>query len=282
MTIPVLRKSLEQGVFSITLSRPEQYNTITAQLRDALNDALEEAQQNSEARVVLLQADGPAFCAGYDLQIAVENQAEEATQRHWDSVADYHVISAYTRVFQKLWYLSKPTIASVQGWCLAGGCDLALWADVIVAGRSASFGYPPARVWGVPTNPMWMHRLGYQAAKRYLLTGDEIPASRALELGLVQELCDDSELRDSSLKLAQRMARLPLNQLEMLKMFSNHQADYSGLQTTKLLGTLFDGIARHTREGDEFVKHAASVGFRQAVRERDAPFGDYGTIRLPN
>lgn len=279
MTNPVLRQSLDQGVFSITLSRPQQYNTITPHLRDSLNDALEEAQQNPEARVVLLQAEGPAFCAGYDLQIAVEDQVEEANQRHWDSVADYHVISSYVRVFQKLWYLSKPTIVSVQGWCLAGGCDLALWADVIVAGRSASFGYPPARVWGVPTNPMWMHRLGYQATKRYLFTGDEISATRAFELGLIQELVDDSILRETSLALARRMACLPLNQLEMLKMFCNHQADQSGLQTTKLLGILFDGIARHTREGQDFVTRAANVGFRQAVRERDAPFGDYGTAK---
>jgi enoyl-CoA hydratase len=277
MTNSTLRLSLDNGVFSITLSRPRQYNTITAELRDALNQALDQAQSEPEARVVLLRAEGPAFCAGYDLQMATDNQANEAAQRSWDSVSDYHVVSSYVRVFQKLWYLSKPTIASVQGWCLAGGCDLALWADVIVAGRSASFGYPPARVWGIPTNPMWLDRLGHQAAKRYLLTGDEILAPRALELGLVQEVFADAELEGASLALARRMARLPLNQLEMLKIFCNHQAEQTGLQTTKLLGTLFDGIARHTQEGQDFVARAASVGFRQAVRERDAPFGDYGT-----
>jgi enoyl-CoA hydratase len=265
-------------VMVLTLCRAERYNTITAQLRDELDAALECAQHDAGVKVVLLRAEGPAFCAGYDLQIATAHAADESVAtRQWDSVADMHMISSYVRVFQKLWYLSKPTVCAVKGWCLAGGTDLALWSDLILAGRSAVFGYPPSRVWGVPTNPLWVPRVGLQAAKRFLLTGDEIPSEQALGLGLVQQVVADDELDRTALALAHRMGALPLSQLEMLKLFCNHQAEFAGLQTTRLLGILFDGVARHTQEGLDFVTHARANGFRQAVRDRDRPFRDYGS-----
>jgi enoyl-CoA hydratase len=169
----------------------------------------------------------------------------------------------------------------VHGWCIAGGTDLVLCSDVIIAAENASFGYPPARVWGTPTTAMWVYRLGLERAKRYLLTGDEIPARKAAELGLILEVVPDAELLDRARALAARMARLPLNQLIMLKLLCNQTAEHMGLTSTRLLGTLFDGVARHTQEGLDFVGRASEVGFRQAVRERDDPFGDYGSRRKP-
>jgi enoyl-CoA hydratase len=191
-------------------------------------------------------------------------------------MADLALISTFVDVYMKLWYASKPTIAAVQGWCIAGGSDMVLCADMIVAARNATFGYPPSRVWGTPTTAMWVHRMGLEQAKRYLLTGDEIPAEKAAQLGLILEVVDDDDLQDHAAALAQRMAQVPLNQLQMLKLLCNQTAEHMGLGTTRLLGSLFDGIARHTPEGADFVKRAADVGFRQAVRDRDRPFGDYG------
>ncbi len=107
----------------------------------------------------------------------------------------------------------------MHGWCIAGGTDLVLNADLIVSGESARFGYPPARVWGIPEAPwLWVARLGLEQAKRYLLTGDEITAEEAARLGLVLECVPDADLLDRATGLAQRMARLPLNQLQMLKL----------------------------------------------------------------
>ena len=177
----------------------------------------------------------------------------------------------------KLWYAWKPTIAAVQGWCIAGGTDMVLCADLIVAGESAVFGYPPARVWGVPTTPMWVYRLGLENAKRYLLTGDEIPATEAARMGMILETVPDDALHNHAEELARRMAQLPLTQLVMLKKQCNQVAENMGIASTITLGTLFDGIARHTQEGIDFVRRAQEVGFRQAVRERDDPFGDYGS-----
>lgn len=273
-----IHTGLEDGVFTITLARPEEYNTITPQLRDDLSAAIDEGDADEEARVILLRVEGPAFCAGYGLDWSTEMQAEESgATRSWDSVADLRGISSFVNVYMKLWYAWKPTIAAVQGWCIAGGTDMVLCADMIVAGEGAKFGYPPSRVWGTPTTAMWVYRLGLERAKRYLLTGDEIPAPEAARIGMILETVPDDELADHSMALAKRMALLPTNQLVMLKLLCNQTVENMGLTSSRTLGSLFDGVARHTQEGIDFVARSRDVGIRQAVRDRDDPFGDYGS-----
>jgi enoyl-CoA hydratase len=267
-------------VRSLLLSRPAQLNTITPQLRDELAGAIAEADRDHHVRVMLLRAEGRAFCAGFALEAAVAAQAGEGGRRAWDSVADLGMISTYADTWALLHRCSKPTVAAVHGWCIGGGTDLVLNADVIVAGDSAVFGYPPSRVWGTPEAPwLWVARLGLERAKRYLLTGDEIPGPEAARVGLVLECVPDAELLEVATGLAQRMAQLPLNQLQMLKLLCNQTAQQYQPDTSRLLGCLFDGVARHTQEGLDFVGRAGEVGFRQAVRERDEPFGDYGQRR---
>lgn len=277
---PAVRTETEAGVRSIVLCRPEEYNTITPQLRDELAAAVDDADADPSVRVMLLRADGPAFCAGYGLDWSTELQAAEAASgRVWDSARDYRMLSTFVDVYMKFWYAAKPTIAAVHGWCIAGGTDLVLCTDLVVAGEGATFGYPPSRVWGTPTTPMWVYRLGFEQTKRYLLTGDEIPAPRAAEIGLVCECVPDAALLDHATALARRMAMLPGNQLEMLKLLCNQTAENMGLRSARTLGTLLDGVARHTQEGQDFVARSRDAGFRQAVRERDNPFGDYGSRR---
>jgi len=276
---PAVRTESDAGVRSIVLSRPHEYNTITPELRDELAAAVDAADADRDVHVILLRADGPAFCAGYGLDWSTQAQAQEGATRErvWDSVADYQMMSRFVATYMKLWYASKPTIAAVQGWCIAGGTDMVLCADLIVAGESAVFGYPPARVWGTPTTAMWVYRMGLEQAKRYLLTGDEIPATEAARIGLILEAVPDGELQEHAAALAGRMARLPLNQLQMLKLLCNQTAESMGMASSRTLGTLFDGIARHTQEGIDFVARSGEIGFRDAVRERDDPFGDYGS-----
>jgi len=278
-----LRTETADGVRSIVLCRAAEYNTITPALRDELAAAIDEADADRDVHVILLCADGPAFCAGYGLDWAVDAQAAEraageaGTRRAWDSVGDLQMMGRFVETYLKLWYARKPTIAAVQGWCIGGGTDMVLCADLIVAAEGARFGYPPSRVWGTPTTAMWVYRLGFERAKRYLLTGDEIPARTAADIGLVLEVVPDDALQAHAFALAQRMARVPVSQLVMLKLLVNQTAENMGLTASRTLGTLFDGIARHTQEGLDFVRRAEEVGFRQAVRERDDPFGDYGS-----
>ncbi len=273
-----IRLDTQDGVRIITFCRPHEYNTITPQLRDELDAAIEDADADRDVRVLLLRAEGPAFCSGYGLDWATPGQAQEQQrERVWDSAADLQMIGRFVKTYQKLWYASKPSIAAVQGWCICGGTDMVLWSDVIVAADDAVFGYPTSRLWGVPTTPMWVYRIGFEKAKRYLLTGDEVPAAEAERIGLVSEVVPRAALDEHALALAQRMARLPLNQLQMIKLYCNQTAENMGLRSATTLAMLFDGVARHTQEGLDFVARAGEAGFRQAVRERDAPFNDYGS-----
>jgi enoyl-CoA hydratase len=278
-----LRSETVDHVQVLTLARADEYNTINPAFRDALSGALDDAERDRDVRAVLLQADGPAFCAGYQLDWATAGQAaaEAESTRVWDSVADIQMIGRYATTWAKLHTISKPTIAAVQGWCIAGGTNMVLNADLIVCSESARFGYPPMRVWGIPEAPwVWVARLGLERAKRYLFTGDEMSGPEAAALGLVLECVPDDELRTHALALATRVARLPLEQLQMIKWALNDTArEMYSPDTSRMLGCLFDGVARHTQEGLDFVARSVDVGFRQAVRERDDPFGDYGSRR---
>ena len=283
-----IRVETAEGVRSLILCRAQEYNTITPQLRDELAQAIDDADADRDVRVILLRAEGPAFCAGYGLDWSTAAQAGEQNlldraatggERVWDSVADLRMMKRFVDTYMKLWYAQKPTIAAVQGWCIGGGTDMVLCADMIVAGEGAKFGYPPSRVWGTPTTAMWVYRMGLEKAKRYMLTGDEISAREAARIGLILEAVPDERLQEHATALARRMAQVPLNQLIMLKLLANQTAENMGFASSRTLGTLFDGIARHTQEGLDFVQRAQQVGFRQAVRERDDPFGDYGSRR---
>lgn len=276
---PAIRVEDEGAVRSLVLCRPDEYNTITPQLRDELAAAIDAADRDAHVRVILIRAEGRAFCAGFglDWSTLAQSREHEGRTRVWDSVADLQMIGTFARTFAKLFECSKPTLAAVHGWCVAGGTDMILNADLIVCSESAVFGYPPARVWGTPEAPwVWVARLGLERAKRYLFTGDEIPGPEAARIGLVLECVPDAALQEHARALAQRMARLPLNQLQMMKLLCNHAARALQPETSRLLGCLMDGVARHTQEGLDFVARAQEVGFRQAVRERDHPFSDYG------
>ena len=271
----------DAGVRTMTLCRPGEYNTITPQLRTELADAIDSAQHDDSVRVLLLNAEGPAFCAGYDLGWATREQANDEqveNSRVWDSESDLHMIGEFAATWAKLHDSIKPTIAAVNGWCIAGGSNIVFNAHMIVIGESARFGYPPSRVWGIPEAPWtWVARMGLQQARRYMLTGDEITAQMALDMGLVLQVSADDDLANDAWALATRIAQVPTNQLEMITRSLNAVADHMyDPPASRRLGTLFDGVARHSQEGKDFIARSEDVGFREAVRERDRPFGDYG------
>ena len=124
-----LRTETAAGVRTIVLDRAAEYNTITPTLRDELAVAIDAAEADHDVRVILLRADGPAFCAGYGLDWSTAAQARElgdGAGRAWDSVADMAVMGRFVDTYLKLWYARKPTVAAVQGWCIGGGTDMVL------------------------------------------------------------------------------------------------------------------------------------------------------------
>jgi len=264
-----------EGVATLTLDRPDRLNTIDPELIADLEAALDAAEADDAVRVVRLRGAGRSFCAGYDIGWGAEVMEEAEGGEPWDPMADYRMMSRFVRAYMRLWRSPEPVIAQVHGFCVGGGTDFALCSDLIVCAEDCRIGYPPARVWGSPTTAMWVYRLGLERAKRLLLTGDALDGRRAVEWGLASECHPAGELDERAFALARRVALLPANQLQMMKLLVNQAYEQMGLPVTQLIGTLLDGAARHTPEGFAFSR-AAMEDVRRAVADRDAPFGDYG------
>ncbi len=284
----------------ITLNRPERANGITLEMPAEIAACVERANLDPEVHVIALSGNGKGFCGGYDLVISAEQKtdtdahadarrptgspldAKVQLKNHtpgqvWDPMTDYAMMSRNVRGFMSLFHSDKPVVCKIQGFCIAGGSDLAFCADLLVVEDTAKIGYPPARVWGVPTTALWAYRIGAERAKRLLFTGDSVSGKEAVEWGLACECAPANELDRHFESLLERIARVPVNQLMMHKLLVNQGLLAQGLQGTQLLGTVFDGIARHTQEGFAFQQRAAEAGFKAAVRERDEPFGDFGS-----
>jgi enoyl-CoA hydratase len=266
-----------ERIARLTLNRPERGNGLTPGLLGELGQCVERADLDPDVHVLLLAGSGKGFCGGYDLVWSAEGKLpNHDPSEPWDPMVDYAGMSRNVRTFMSLFQCSKPVICKVHGFCVAGGTDLALCSDLLVIAADAKIGYPPARVWGSPTTSMWAYRLGAQQAKRLLFTGDCLSGAEALEWGLAIEAPAPEELDEKAEALARRIAQVPVNQLQMMKLLVNQSLYSQGLHATQLIGTVFDGITRHTKEGYAFAARAAEGGWREAVRERDEPFGDFG------
>jgi enoyl-CoA hydratase len=288
--------SVTGRIARITLNRPERGNGITLELPRELAACVERANLDPAVHAIALSGNGKGFCGGYDLVASAENRMSDeqgaapsgspldpAVQRRnhdpdatWDPILDWQMMSRNVRGFMSLFHSDKPVVCKVHGFCVAGGTDMALCSDLLVIEDVAKIGYPPARVWGVPTTAVWAHRIGIEKTKRLLFTGDCLSGTEAVAWGLATEAAPRATLDERFEILLERIARMPINQLVMMKLLVNQTVMAAGLHTTQLLGTVFDGISRHTPEGYAFQKRAAEAGFKQAVHERDEPFGDFG------
>lgn len=261
----------------ITLDRPERGNGITLEMPVELAACVERANRDPDVHVIALAGNGKGFCGGYDLVWSAEQELPNHDPTvPWDPMVDYQMMSRNVRGFMSLFHSDKPVVCKAHGFCVAGGTDMALCSDLLVIDDDAKIGYPPARVWGVPTTAVWAYRIGIEKAKRLLFTGDCLSGKEAVAWGLATESAPRAELDARFESLLGRIARVPVNQLVMHKLLVNQTVLAAGLSVTQILGTVFDGISRHTKEGYAFQRRASEVGFKQAVRERDEPFGDFG------
>jgi enoyl-CoA hydratase len=264
-------------VARITLNRPERGNAITLDMPRELAECVERANLDLDVHAIALAGNGSGFCGGYDLSAYANTEIPNHNpDENWDPVLDYQMMSRNVRGFMSLFWSDKPVITKLHGFCVAGGTDMALCSDLLVVSEDVKIGYPPARVWGVPTTALWAHKLGTTRAKRLLLTGDSLSGQQAFDWGLATECAAADQLDGVFEDLVQRVARLPINQLVMHKLQVNQTIVAQGLQSTQTMSTFFDGISRHTPEGYDFARRAMEIGFKEAVRERDEPFGDFG------
>jgi len=256
----------------IVLNRPERLNAISLDMPDELERAVAEANADGDVRAIILKGAGRAFCAGFDLSPGL---LTGPPMGEWDPTEDYLLTTTLARKFMSLWYSRKPTIAQVHGWCVAGGTDMVLCSDIIIAAEDAQIGYAPARIWGSPLTAMWVYRLGPEWAKRLLLTGDPVDGRTAERIGLIHKAVPADRLEEEVEGLAQRMANIPVSQLASMKLLVNQAYENMGLHTTQLLGSILDGLMRHTPDGMAWRQQIDEKGIRAAIDARDGPFGDY-------
>ena len=292
--LKTMRYEVTGRIARITLDRPARGNGITLDMPVELAACVERANLDPAVHVIALSGAGKGFCGGYDLVASAEGAMGQmggagpagspldpavVARNHdpgqvWDPTVDHAMMARNVRGFMSLFHGDKPVVCKVHGFCVAGGTDMALCSDLLVIEDTARIGYPPARVWGVPTTAMWAHRIGVERAKRLLFTGDCITGAQAVEWGLAIECAPAAALDQVFERLLERIARVPVNQLVMHKLLLNQVVLAQGLHASQLLGVLFDGVARHTAEGHAFAARARQAGFKAAVRDRDDPFGD--------
>ena len=272
--------SASDGVATVTLNRPERLNTIVPPMPDELEAAVGRAVRDNEVKVIVVRGAGRSFCAGYDFGGGFHHWDEWlASDGRWDPGKDFALATAPeiapTQKFMSVWRAPKPVIAQVHGWCVGGGSDFALCADLVVASEDAVIGTPYSRMWGAYLSGMWIYRLGLTKAKEHALTGRPLTGSEAAEVGLINRAVPFAELEEAVAKLAAGLCSIPASQLAAQKLVVNQAYENMGLGATQTLGPILDGLMRNTPDAHRFIELAQEEGVPAAVAERDGPFGDY-------
>jgi enoyl-CoA hydratase len=272
--------AVDGPVATITLNRPEQLNTIVPPMPDELQAAVGLAVRDAAVKVIVVRGAGRAFCAGYDFGGGFEHWGESMmTDGRWDPGKDFMMATSPelspTQKFLSIWRAPKPVIAQVHGYCVGGGSDFALGADLVIASEDAVIGTPYSRMWGSYLSGMWIQRLGLARTKYHALTGRPLSGVQAARVELINEAVPFAQLEARVAALAAELCEIPSSQLAAMKLVVNHAYEARGLSATQTLGPIVDGLMRNTPDALEFIEVARREGAGGAARQRDAPFGDY-------
>ena len=266
---------VDKGRARITLNRPEKRNALSIELVEELRDALWEADDDKSVHCVILKGAGSSFCAGYDLTPSRTKRDDGVERRKGVGMDDdaWH-IERFQRSLRTLWEMHKPTIAQIQGYCYAGGTDLALYCDMLICADNASIGYSALRNMGAAPNQLWLYHCGPQWTKRLLLTGDTLSGEDAARIGLVLKSVPEELLEAEVEGLADRLSHIDPEMLSTNKRIINVGMELMGAQTLQRLAAENDARAHTTQAARDVFKQIATEGLRAALRDRDAPFGD--------
>ena len=249
------------NVVRISLNRPEKRNALNVALQDELVEAMSAAEADHDVRTVILKGEGKAFCSGYDISpSAWSDYAGQLTMRD-----DIQNLRRVVSRFATIWQLSKPVIAQVHGYCLAGGTDLALHCDMVVAAEDAIIGYPPVRAMGSPPTHMWTYLVGPQWAKYMLLSGDTIDGKTAERIGLILRAVPAEKLEEEVTELAEKMANTPWDLLAVNKSIVNKAVELMGRSLLQQMAAESDAIAHQAPIVAEFFKMSAEKGLKAAI-----------------
>ena len=280
MSYTTLLYDLDGPLATLTFNRPDSLNTIVPPMPDELEAAIHQAVADPHVRVIVLRGAGRAFCAGFDFRGGFHHWDEGlTTDGEWDPGKDF--VSATTPSvapvpkFMSMWRSPKPVIAQVHGWCVGGGSDMALCADLVIASEDARIGTPYSRMWGSYLTGMWIYRLGLTRAKEYALTGKPLSGAEAADVGLINRAVPFERLEATVRETARDLASLPPSQLAAMKLIVNQACENMGLASTQTLGPILDGLMRNTPEARRFIEVAERDGVGAVVAERDGRFRDY-------
>lgn len=276
------------AVARITLNRADKRNALSNQMLQELQAALLEADDRQDVHAVLLQGAGKDFCAGYDLASSYEKwHKEQDSETDGQNAITYRPsggnfdddcwsMERFQSIPNLIYEMHKPVIAKVHGNCLAGGTDIALRCDMIVAAEDARIGFPATRANGSPPAHMWTYHVGPQWAKRLLLTGDTILGCDAAKIGLVLDAVPAEELDDFAMDLAARVALIDPDLNATQKRIVNLAMEQMGMMTMQRLAIEMDARA-HLTTGPRRTRFKADMresGLKEALKNRDEPFGN--------
>lgn len=270
MGYQTLLTEIRDRVNYITLNRPEKRNALSGELQEELSDALRSAEQDPEVGCVVIRGAGPAFCSGFDISPQASGRSGPRSPR--DIRADINGMRGITSRMSELWNLSKPVIAQVHGYCVAGGTDLAMHCDIIIAAEDARIGFPPVRAQGCPPTHMWTYLVGPQWAKRMLLTGDFIDGKTAERIGMVLCAVPADQLESEVHSLASRIAMVPHDLLAANKSVCNKAVELMGRSTLQESAREADAIGHLSEANAEFASIGREQGLRAALSWRDDKF----------
>ena len=272
--------TVDGAIATITLNRPERLNTIVPPMPDEVEDAVEAAVADADVKVIVLRGAGRSFCAGFDFAGGFHHWDDQlSSDGRWDPGKDFVMATTPSLgpvpKFMSLWRSPKPVITQVHGWCVGGGSDFALCADLVIASDDARIGTPYSRMWGSYLTGMWIYRLGLTRAKEHALTGKPLSGREAADVELINRSVPFSDLEAEVLRQAEALAAIPASQLAAMKLVVNQAYENMGLASTQTLGPILDGLMRNTPDAERFIEVAERDGVSAVAAERDGPFGDY-------
>ena len=271
MTAQLVTYTVDGRVGIVTLNRPDKLNAISPELKHQLIERFHEADADPATTVVVLRAEGRAFSAGYDIG---PNPARAA--RRGNALAWHESLTDDVRLEMTPWDMRKPVIASVQGHCLGGGCEMVMMCDLTVAADDALFGEPEIRFSNVGPVMIMPFIIGLKRARELLYMGDPIDAQTALSYGMVNRVVPRAELSAATMKLARRMALISPEALAGTKLAINRGADAAGFRNAIRAGldVLAPLYAARTEVGMKFDEIREKEGLVAALRWRAAQFAE--------
>ncbi len=279
---------VDDRIATITLNMPDRRNALSWPMLDELSDALKTAETDTEVRVIIIKGAGSCFCAGHELSPEMGNSPKHLGPETWDELVKNHdgpgigvgvwdsraQVQGHIERSLEIWNCWKPVIAQVHSYCLGGGTGIALACDLLIAGEDARLGYPPARSMAPGEEiAIFSWHVGLKKAKELSLTGDSLTAKEMLHYGMANHVVANDKLEETTRTIARRIANIDSELLSLSKTLVNRIFDQMGYSHSLRVSGEYISVAHRLKALGDFNNKIKEKGIKEALRERDEPFG---------